>query len=64
MLAIGIHILQIIETIDRTRYQAEGGEYNHRRPEILTFQQIAAEENWCKNKDVLEPLQGPKQLNI
>jgi hypothetical protein len=64
MQTVCLHILQVVETIYRTGYQTERGKYDQRRPEEISFQKSAAEEDRGKNKDVFEPLQWSKQLNI
>ena len=64
MLTIGLNISQIVETIDRTRNQAERCKDDQRRPQQIPLQQVIAEEDWRKHESVFEPLQRAKQSNI
>ena len=64
MLAICLHVSQVVEAIDGARNQAERCEYNQRRPEEIWLQQFVAEEYRRKHEEVLEPLQRSKQLYV
>jgi hypothetical protein len=58
MQTVSLHILQVVETINRTRNQTKRGKHDQCRPEIIPFQQIATEKDGRKNEHVFEPLQG------
>ena len=64
MLAICLHIPQIIETIDTARNKTERGKHHKRRPEEFRLQQIVAEEDRRKDKKVLQPLQRTEQSDV
>ena len=64
MLTVCLNIPQIIETVYTTGNKTERDKHNQRGPEIVRLQQVITEENRRKDKGVLEPLQGPEQLNV
>ena len=57
-------ILDVIEAIDTAGNQAKRDKYNNRLHEHLSIQQVVAEENRCKDKEILYPLQGAEQIEV
>ena len=61
---IGLHIPQVVETVDGAGDEAERCEDHQCRPEKFGLQQIVAEEYGCKHERVLKPLQRAKKLDV
>jgi hypothetical protein len=57
MHAVGLDVVQIVEAVDRTADETECKEHDERRQEKLPPQQVGTEEDGCKHKSVLNPLQ-------
>jgi hypothetical protein len=61
---VSLGVAQVVEAVDGARDEAEGKEYDDRRPQIVPLQQVVAEEYRCKHESVLDPLQRSEQLDI
>ena len=56
MPAVGLGIANVVQTIYRRGYEAEGGQRNDTRKDRLSLHQDASEEQGDKHKEVFHPL--------